>query len=239
MLGFCAAWCVAAILTPLLLCQPISANWHPSEGHCGSQNPAFISIAAIDIITDLCIMILPLPTIIRLHMPLSSVSLVSVLLFNSDGKTDILKRIGLVVLFSAGILTMIISALRVYNLSRVDYSDLSYTASDSFIWSIIEPTVGLGIACAPMIRSLYGHMFHASQAGKSSQTTRHSVRPKSFHRLTESHGRDLELGDAGRSERTARAEGFQRTMTRDGDEVDDGQTIKVRTDISVTEGPRR
>lgn len=73
-LAFCAMWCLAAVLVPLLQCIPIQTNWDPSAGSCGNRVAAFVVIAVIDILTDLCILILPIPSILKLQMPWPSVS---------------------------------------------------------------------------------------------------------------------------------------------------------------------
>lgn len=69
-------------------------------------------------------------------------------------------------------------------LIRYNQDDVTYTASNAFCWSVIEPTAGLIIACAPMYRSLFGSIFGSIQSARSRQ---YGSRPRStthaFNRL--------------------------------------------------------
>lgn len=58
------------LLTGLLVCRPIEMNWNPDVpgGSCGNQYVGFGVVAAVDIINELCLMILPIPSLYKLHM---------------------------------------------------------------------------------------------------------------------------------------------------------------------------
>lgn len=63
------AWTLQTILVGILICQPIELNWNPhARGTCGDQTIAFTSVAAVDIATDLMLMILPLKPLIALRI---------------------------------------------------------------------------------------------------------------------------------------------------------------------------
>lgn len=57
-----AAWTLANILLLCLICRPFSANFG-GEGECGDIPTAFISIGAFNIISDVVILLLPIPTV--------------------------------------------------------------------------------------------------------------------------------------------------------------------------------
>ena len=71
---FCAAWAVMTILIAFLLCLPLNYNWNllPTAGHCGNQPSAYAAVGIIDIISDLTILILPLPMIWQLQLPMAN-----------------------------------------------------------------------------------------------------------------------------------------------------------------------
>jgi hypothetical protein len=73
-MGFCVAWAIMTCLIGLLICQPLAMNWNPLTpgGHCGNENIAFAVVGVIDLLTDLTIMIIPLPLIGALQVPFAN-----------------------------------------------------------------------------------------------------------------------------------------------------------------------
>ena len=66
-------WCFQQVLAAVLICKPISLNWNfNQEGHCGNIMANCLAGAAINVVTDLVILVLPMPTIWRLNVPLKS-----------------------------------------------------------------------------------------------------------------------------------------------------------------------
>ena len=58
-----------AILTGVLVCQPVTLNWDPKvRGTCGNQRNAFAAISIVDIATDLLIISLPIRILWSLQM---------------------------------------------------------------------------------------------------------------------------------------------------------------------------
>lgn len=79
-------WAIHIILETFLICRPLSMNWDSTvKGTCGDRNAMFVVAGATNMITDLMVMTLPIPTIWRLHMPTA-------------------RKLGIVVIFSLGIL---------------------------------------------------------------------------------------------------------------------------------------
>lgn len=63
-------WWIGSFLAQALLCIPVEKNWDPTiRGHCGDPKLLEISTPVPWIVTDLAVLILPLPMIRRLHMP--------------------------------------------------------------------------------------------------------------------------------------------------------------------------
>lgn len=67
---FIACWGVMVVLTGLLLCTPIAFNWDQSipGGKCADQKATFFAVGILDLITDLCVFVLPLPMIWKLQV---------------------------------------------------------------------------------------------------------------------------------------------------------------------------
>lgn len=67
-------WCIQQVLAALLICKPISYNWnfHNETGICGNTMANCIAGQAINVATDLVILLLPMPTIWSLKIPTRS-----------------------------------------------------------------------------------------------------------------------------------------------------------------------
>jgi hypothetical protein len=63
-------WGMSVILEGFLLCRPLAFNWDATikGGVCGNRNAAFVAAGATNMITDVGIMILPLPFVWSLQM---------------------------------------------------------------------------------------------------------------------------------------------------------------------------
>ena len=68
--GLVLAYGIGVILLFLLICKPIAYNWDKTlQGHCGSSISEGISAAAINMIIDGLIVLLPIPVVWGLQMP--------------------------------------------------------------------------------------------------------------------------------------------------------------------------
>jgi len=69
-MGCAGGYWLGSMLQLFLICEPFAYNWDHTipGGHCASQNVAFSTIGAFNLITDLMIMFLPLHFISELQM---------------------------------------------------------------------------------------------------------------------------------------------------------------------------
>lgn len=57
---------IGGIMSSLLACIPISLSWDPTKkGHCINIAAFYIANGCLNVITDLCILALPIPVILR------------------------------------------------------------------------------------------------------------------------------------------------------------------------------
>ncbi|KAJ0117714.1 integral membrane protein [Diaporthe amygdali] len=132
------AWAAGTILAGCLICQPFSMNWKTiPNGHCGDQVLSFIITGTINLATDVAIVILPLPALYKLRM-------------------GIYKKLALVAIFSLGFLTCITSAIRLVCLTQMDFTDIPYSMTLANIFSGLEPSMAVTLACIPLFRPLIG-----------------------------------------------------------------------------------
>ncbi len=64
--------CVAGVILSLAICRPIAYNWDQSipTGRCGDKLASYRYISIPNIVTDVCILVLPLYGVWHLHMKL-------------------------------------------------------------------------------------------------------------------------------------------------------------------------
>lgn len=69
---FIALWAIATIITGCLICQPFEMNWNPTlpGGHCGDQVLSFTITGVLNLLTDLMVLLLPIPYLVKLQMRL-------------------------------------------------------------------------------------------------------------------------------------------------------------------------
>ncbi|KAH8151192.1 uncharacterized protein LAJ45_04894 [Morchella importuna] len=131
------------IMTMLILfqCHPISAaftiDYDPLlESHCRNVITIFYASAPLNIITDLAILLLPMPVLTSLNLPRK-------------------EKIVVVCLFAGGGFVVIIGVVRIYFLDKAVLSgNFDSDVSLSFMWSAIEVNVGIMCSSIPMLKPL-------------------------------------------------------------------------------------
>jgi len=121
------------------ICVPIESWWSIAAvtGWCGArQRVLFVSTSVVHTITDFAILLLPAPCLWSLKLPTKT-------------------RIGLILVFSGGLVATVISVGRIITLARLDWSDVTYSEWEALLFSVVEPSLGIWIACVPHIRSLF------------------------------------------------------------------------------------
>jgi len=67
--GFVIIWVICITFMFLFICVPVQKVWYPElPGHCINQVGTWIANATSTIVTDLAILILPIPQIWKLHL---------------------------------------------------------------------------------------------------------------------------------------------------------------------------
>ncbi|KAH6680648.1 hypothetical protein B0J14DRAFT_634169 [Halenospora varia] len=126
-----------------LMCTPLAYTWDKTitDGHCIDEQEVLLWISFSNIVTDVLMLILPLPILWRLHIPVN-------------------QMLGLVITFltfSLG-LTTSISRPRTFFVTPV-FLDPAWNVVGLMIWTIAEPSSYLIAACLPVLRPLFGPLF--------------------------------------------------------------------------------
>ncbi|KAB8288831.1 hypothetical protein EYC80_010733 [Monilinia laxa] len=144
-MGLCIAWSLMTILIAFLICRPLDYNWNlkPPGNHCGDQNLAYGSVGVVDIFTDTCILILPIPMIWNLQMPK-------------------LNKVLLACILGFGIFSISVTIVRVIVIAKTDFLDFSYSSKGIFIWTAVNYGTGIIVACCPLLRPVVEKLYPKS-----------------------------------------------------------------------------
>ncbi|KAI1758658.1 hypothetical protein GGR53DRAFT_516366 [Hypoxylon sp. FL1150] len=140
--GLIILWAMAAILSAFLLCHPFEFNWDKSIGGgvCGNPMVSWVVTGVLNMISDLIILIMPMPYLLGLKLSWP-------------------KRLGLAATFGIGILTCVVSIIRVVMITRIDFNDITYTVPHTVLFSALEPCVAVTLACVIILRPLFGGQY--------------------------------------------------------------------------------
>ncbi|KAK2015247.1 integral membrane protein [Colletotrichum eremochloae] len=139
MAGFTAVWTVITVLIAFFICRPLSDNWllDLKNRNCGNQPAADGTMGVLNMITDIAVLVMPISHLWKLRL-------------------ETYKKVALIVTFSLGVFTCIVSALRLYYLANLEYYDVILNIPNALIFSALEPGVGITLACIPFLRPLLG-----------------------------------------------------------------------------------
>lgn len=73
---------VAVIFESFLLCRPFRFTWDKTipGGVCGSSTDAYLSIAIVNLVIDVAVVVLPMPVLWKLQMPIGKKIAISAIL---------------------------------------------------------------------------------------------------------------------------------------------------------------
>ncbi|KAI1739170.1 hypothetical protein F4680DRAFT_149791 [Xylaria scruposa] len=156
-----SGWMIHPFFTGLLLCTPIEANWNPATpgASCGNQYIGFGIVAGLDIINELALLILPIPSLLTLQL-----------------RTR--YKVALLGVFGTGLITLIITILRIPILLTTDFHDLTFDTRNQQI-VMAEPAAALVVSCSPVLRPLFDKLV-AQLMGRARQKAQPTASPYGF-----------------------------------------------------------
>ncbi|OQE44646.1 hypothetical protein PENCOP_c002G04473 [Penicillium coprophilum] len=165
-IGVIIAWTVGTILAGCLICRPFAFNWDQTipGGSCGDQVTSFTVTGVINLVTDVVVLVTPMPLLYNLQMAMY-------------------KKVTFITIFGLGGFTCIISILRISILSTMDFTDITYSIPLANIFSGLEPCLAVILASIPMMRPLLGRSTYTPEV-----TARPSNRSLSLSKRSRSTG---------------------------------------------------
>ncbi|KAK4997559.1 hypothetical protein LTR66_003038 [Elasticomyces elasticus] len=151
-IAFCAAYCLAFILTLFLICSPLDAYWkafdltYTGKYHCANTSVSNPFVGTLSVVTDIYSVVLPGILLRNLRIPIQ-------------------QKIGLNIIFGLGALVAIAGVVRTYYLTLLsgDDYDTTWTGFNIFIWSQLECQLAIICACAPCLKALFTRYMGESQ----------------------------------------------------------------------------
>ncbi|KAE8356192.1 hypothetical protein BDV28DRAFT_165373 [Aspergillus coremiiformis] len=146
-----ACWVLLAVLIAetieetlvvIFHCHPIHKAWDATllvQGHCVNMTVFYYINFGIKLATDLALFTMPMPMLLQLKMPVG-------------------KRVGLLIMFSLGLLVCVTSIIRVTYMKSFS-KDHTWVLVDAMNWSCVEVAVANFIACIPSFKSLIAYRF--------------------------------------------------------------------------------
>ncbi|KUL85425.1 hypothetical protein ZTR_06984 [Talaromyces verruculosus] len=143
--GVVVCYGIAFLFAFVFQCSPISFNWMgwdgEYEGSCVDKNALVLASAAINIVFDLWVIALPIPTLVQLQ-------------------TSTMMKFQIIFMFSIGFLVTGVSIYRMVMLKEFSTSsNPTWDNAPGGFWSIVEVDVGVFILCLPSVRALLRRFF--------------------------------------------------------------------------------
>ncbi|MCJ1270947.1 hypothetical protein MMC22_010846 [Lobaria immixta] len=153
-IGYSAAT-IALLIFP---CRPYARAWDATitTGSCINRPAVYVATAVSNIVTDLFILVIPIPMVIKLKIPMQ-------------------QKIGLASMFAVGSLTFITSVIRLVTLKPLLTSpDQTWVVVTPAIWIVIEANLVIICCCFLAVKSFLRH--HApSLIGEKSSSEGYKV----------------------------------------------------------------
>ncbi|CCC06237.1 hypothetical protein SMACR_00454 [Sordaria macrospora] len=109
---------------------------------------SFTITGVLNLLTDVVVLLLPVPYLYGLQM-------------------RTYKKVVLMGVFGVGLLTCVVSGIRIHTLSSMKFDDITYSMPPANIFSGLEPSVAVILACIPLMRPLLGRTRFASEGSRT------------------------------------------------------------------------
>ncbi|KAI0483790.1 hypothetical protein F4859DRAFT_512428 [Xylaria cf. heliscus] len=167
----------ASLIAVLAACHPFSANWGSAEvqaTYCINKEALFVWNSFPNIVTDVVMLIIPLPIVWRLQ-------------------ASIQLKLGLTVT------GLVASVLRFVAFSKTNsFTDATYNAVELIIWTLVEPGISIICVCVMMFRPLFEKVGLSGARSKYKATKYGTAQSRRSEFTQESglgDGTNLALGD--------------------------------------------
>ncbi|KAJ5466908.1 hypothetical protein N7475_004660 [Penicillium sp. IBT 31633x] len=215
------SWAIGSMIAALCACHPVSYFWNeaidPQSGwYRYNFYYYYIGNAAANVVTDVLILLIPIPIVWKLHMRTT-------------------QKIGVCGVLLLGGFVCVASGIRIHYLTFLDGNpDITWTLSDVSVWSTVEPCIGIICACLPVLQPVLRSMVKKMPNLPGSQYIQTRRLTASVQRRVSCHKRDSSKHDVWHG----RAQECQMSPTpflhSDGDQA---ALTTVRTRVEIEKDP--
>ncbi|CAJ2508467.1 Uu.00g134930.m01.CDS01 [Anthostomella pinea] len=159
MTGLLAAWALSFSFANLFICFPVTALIEPFYGKkCVDRAAVFLSTLVTDLIFDVLILAMPIPLVLRLHLPRKDrlgvlgmflLGATQVAASHHPRERQALTDVSRVVAVS---IARLVQLLEVNSQYLFFYYDETYYTSPAFFWANIELAIAVVSACLPTLK---------------------------------------------------------------------------------------
>ncbi|KAI2621588.1 hypothetical protein GGR54DRAFT_646914 [Hypoxylon sp. NC1633] len=158
-IGLSTCWIIQTVLIGILICQPVERNWNPeAPGSCGDHHAALASVAGVNVLTDLMLLLLPIKPLMTLQITRR-------------------QKITLATIFSGGFITVIITIVRLCLVYTINFADMSYVPQRTIYMAIWQPAIGMMVACGPLLKPIMDRV-GSTLNGQLSASSLSSMQPQ-------------------------------------------------------------
>ncbi|KAF1949572.1 hypothetical protein CC80DRAFT_555148 [Byssothecium circinans] len=145
------AYTICHVVSDVLQCVPVAALWDPTikNARCLNMANQMTAMGAINISTDLAILLIPIRPIWGLQLTIS-------------------RKIQTTLLLSLGAFVCIVSVIRIFYLRKIMSPDVTWAIVDGANLTAIESGLGILAACTPACKGLWRHVFRQDTYGTGS-----------------------------------------------------------------------
>jgi hypothetical protein len=139
MMAITSAYCTTFFFIYAFDCKPVYYNWHfdPMHYDCIDITHVKMATGAVNILTDLIIVLMPLPLVLQLHLAKA-------------------QKVGLFLVFSTGFFILITTIVREVFVVRTSREfDQPWSVTDEVTWLTVELNVGIICVTMPVLAPIW------------------------------------------------------------------------------------
>ncbi|KXG52254.1 Major facilitator superfamily domain, general substrate transporter [Penicillium griseofulvum] len=144
----------ALTLVNIFQCRPVSAVFLsdvPAHANCTDIVTLYLSSSPVNIITDIVILLLPMPLLTKMRLPFKQ-KIILVVTFSFGFFVAVVDVVRIAFLQQAAISRSLeVKSIHIQNIGGVDFS---WYASLSFMWSVVEVNLSIICGCVPSLKPL-------------------------------------------------------------------------------------
>lgn len=204
-IGVVNAGGLALTLLNTFQCRPVSAAWRitpPETATCTNIVTLYLSSAPLNIITDIAVLLLPMPLLTAMHLPLQQ-KIVLLVIFGMGIFVAITDVIRIVFLQSAAVENLeSIAAHGSGDTGPGGTPDFSWYAAFAYMWSVVEINVSIMCGSVPALKPLVSRYLPrliqsaSSLREKTTTTFRDTSRPPTVEGQEQTNQRTSDFAQA-------------------------------------------